>query len=39
MVELATGAYCDHVEEAEPAWRDPAAEFDVYNKSECRPAA
>jgi len=32
MVELATGAYCHHVEEAEPAWRNPAADYDVYNE-------
>jgi len=33
MQELVTGAFCHHVEESPPEWRNPAAEYDVFNET------
>ncbi|WP_263272116.1 hypothetical protein [Pseudomonas phytophila] len=33
MLELATGAFCHHIEEAPPAWRNPAADYDIYDEA------
>lgn len=33
MVELATGAFCHHVEHHPAEWRNPAGEYDIYNEA------
>lgn len=33
MFELATGAFCHHIEEAPPSWRNPAADYDIYDEA------